>query len=200
MIEEIMRHHADAAWYEPGYLVNSLAGEDVLAEIERRRLHRWPVRGESLGMLRNVECRNRGQSKYIINSVRAYEFVGAKVAHLMGLRVHGLFSSCARTCFDTEKDCISIACVNTFSSANWPRWPKFQFPSMARWKSLECLRGPVKTSSAFSRYRKATKRQVRWQLLKAGLHQPACRQEDPLIRTIIRLAGLETADRFRLFW
>jgi hypothetical protein len=191
VLEEILRHHARSAWYEPRHLLKSSAGKSVLLGVQQEAVAPQ-VTGDPLARCEMWNAENR-QSKYIINSVRAYEFVGSRWRTLWDYEFMDFF-----LCVPTELrygQKLFLECLRrrvfVDDLAALAEIPVAKHGDL---RALTSVRPVPRPSTMFGRVQNAVKRGARWQALKRKLANPLSGKEDPYIRTIIELCGVEAAN------
>jgi asparagine synthase (glutamine-hydrolysing) len=196
--DEIIRHHAQPAWYEPLHLLVEPYRARILAELSEQAAP--PSDGRPKNPLACCEMWNatERQSKYIINSVRTYEWVGSRWRTLWDYEFMDFFLRVPnelRYGQNLHLECLRSK-IFVGDLAALAAIPVAKHGPLA---SLTRLRGPVQSTSILSRYGNAVKKSLRWRLLRAGMPNPRIQAEDPVLKTIVRLSGMETSEGSALF-
>jgi hypothetical protein len=187
--DHILRGHGRGVWDDPAPFFKSPAAEGLLAKIDELSA---PPPGAAFddGVARcemwNAEQR---QSKYIINSVRTYEFAGARWRTLWDYEFIDFFLRVPVELRFGQKlflDCIRDR-IFVDDLAGLGRIPLVKRGPL---KALSEIQSPAQTSTV-GRWMQAMKRRARLQLLKAGVARGRIGKLPPMQATRSRLAGLE---------
>jgi hypothetical protein len=191
--DEIIRHHAQPAWYEPLNLLTEDHRQRLFAELVAQTA--LPPDTNEQSPLACCEMWNAAerQSKYIINSVRTYEWVGSRWRTLWDYEFMDFFLRVPDELRYGQK--LYLDCLRTkIFVGDLAPLGDIPLAKHGPLRSLKRLRGLAKPTSIVTRQSNAAKKIIRWQLLRAGMPNPRIRNEDPVLKTIVQLSGLDITD------
>jgi asparagine synthase (glutamine-hydrolysing) len=191
VVDEILRHHAEATWYEPLQMLKGNLRDVTLEELQRQAAYPADANWQSPLACCEMWNAEQRQSKYIINSVRAYEFVGARWRTLWDYEFMDFFLGVPDELRYGQKLYLDCLCQRIFVDDLAPL-AEIPIPKYGPPRARTSLRPPALPTTKWSRIRRAVRARVRWELLKSGFASPFVQQPDPLLTTLVRLSGLET--------
>jgi asparagine synthase (glutamine-hydrolysing) len=191
VLDEIIRHHASPSWHEPAWLLKTDVGRAVLRELQREAAPPGTASPDPLACCEMWNTENR-QAKYIINSVRTYEFVGARWRTLWDYEFMDFFLRVPTALRYGEKLYIDCLRNRVFVDELAPL-AEIPIPNHGPPREITSLRRPARRTSRVDRYRQALQRKGRWLRLRTGAENAKSRA-NPMNDPLIRLSGLGIDD------
>jgi hypothetical protein len=193
VIDEVLRHHASPVWFEPRHMLQSWASREVLAAIEEEAAP--PVAAANVVHLGCCEMWNaeQRQSKYIINCVRAYVFIGSRWRTLWDYEFMDFFLRVPDELRYGEQLYLSTLRQRIFTGQFAPL-ADIPIPGRGPLKSIDSLRRPPFQRSVISNVGDSLKRAVRWHLTRLGWTSRRVRSADPLRSSAVRLSAIGITD------
>jgi len=190
--DEIVRHHASPTWHVPLRMLRSSSKSKILAQLQRESAApASAATSDPLACCEMWNAENR-QSKYIINSVRIYEFFGARWRTLWDyefmdfyLRVPTELRYGERLYLDCLRERIFVDELAPLGA--------IPLPGKGPLNSIAALRRPAARTSIWERNLNALRRRLAWRRLKSGGRHPKG-MSNPKNSAVVRLDGLEGVD------
>jgi asparagine synthase (glutamine-hydrolysing) len=169
--DEIVRHHASPTWHEPGKMLTAPERGEILSALQ---VEAKPLNGvdrvNPLACCEMWNAENR-QAKYIINSVRIYEFARARWRTLWDyefmdfyLRVPLKLRYGQRLYLDCLRERVFVGDLAALAD--------IPVTGHGPLSAITTLRRPSRRTSRFDRYRGALRRKLAWRRFKAGSRHP----------------------------
>lgn len=192
VVDEIIRHHANLLWFEPKKMLRTPAAAGILAEIKKDSV---TPSGHANNPLAACEMWNaeQRQSKYIINCVRTYEFVGSRWRTLWDYEFMDFFLRVPDELRYGQR--LWLDCLNRNIFVNeLAALAEIPIPGHGPLKSITSLKAPAKRSTRIGRLKNSIRRSARWNLWRAGFRNRRYSDEEPRKNTVIRLRGFGIDD------